>query len=52
MKFLKDLLCKFGYHQIEGYLGGILGQDELYNYYLICKNCKYHIANINIKKEM
>ncbi|KKM95948.1 hypothetical protein LCGC14_1183190 [marine sediment metagenome] len=51
MKVIRNLLCKLGYHQIEGHVGALLGQNEFYNYYLICKNCHYHIANINIKEK-
>jgi len=50
LKLIRNLLCKLGYHQIEGYPGWI-GVPGNYDYYLICKNCHYHIANIQIKEK-
>ena len=47
-KLIRNLLCKLGYHQIEGH-SGIEGFPGGNYYYLICKNCHYHIANIKIK---
>jgi hypothetical protein len=48
-KLIRNLLCKLGYHQIEGHPDTMNFNFPGGYYYLICKNCHYHIANIKIK---
>ena len=53
-KWFRKIICALGYHRIEGSEGGLLGQhnewEDKFCYFLICKDCHYHIANIIYKE--